>query len=465
MASLVLGGVGQAVGPSLFGAGISAFGISITGAEIGGAIGALAGSLIDSALMPGQHIVRQGPRLSDINVQSSTEGAPIPRVFGRIRVAGQLIWASKFKETAATTNTGGGKGFGSSVKVTETDYTYSISFAVGLCAGVTTKIGRVWADGKLVDLSQFTARFYKGEEAQTFDPLIEEIEGEGNTPAYRGLSYIVFEDMQLAQFGNRIPQLQFEIIRSISTDKPNALENRLTGVTLIPGAGEFIYADEIVMSDDGEGTTTPENAHNSDGESDLSSSLDELQAIAPNIGAVSLVCGWFGSDLRCGSCEIKPGVEETSKNTYPETWEVNGIAREDAHVVSRVVDRPAYGGTPSDQTILAAIRNLKARGLRVMFNPFLFMDIGGGNTLPDPTTGEPGQPLYPWRGRITSAADKTSAATTDVDAFFNGEWGYRRMILHYAQLCKDAGGVNAFLIGSELRGLTRLRDNANTYPA
>ena len=256
MASLVLGAVGQAVGPSLFGAGISIFGATITGAEIGGAIGALAGSLIDSALMPGQHIVRQGPRLSDINVQSSTEGAPIPRVFGRIRVAGQLIWASKFKETAATTNTGGGKGFGSSVKVTETDYTYSISFAVGLCAGVTTRIGRVWADGKLVDLAQFTIRFYKGDETQSFDPLIEEIEGEGNTPAYRGLSYIVFEDMPLAQFGNRIPQLQFEIIRSISSDKPDALENRLTGVTLIPGAGEFIYADEIVMADDGEGTTS-----------------------------------------------------------------------------------------------------------------------------------------------------------------------------------------------------------------
>ncbi|HEY4124722.1 MAG TPA: hypothetical protein VGM36_08920, partial [Rhizomicrobium sp.] len=72
MASLVLGTVGSALGPSIFGAGFSAFGMSITGAQIGGAIGALAGSFIDSALMPGQHIVRQGPRLSDINVQSST---------------------------------------------------------------------------------------------------------------------------------------------------------------------------------------------------------------------------------------------------------------------------------------------------------------------------------------------------------------------------------------------------------
>jgi hypothetical protein len=390
-----------------------------------------------------------------------------------MRVAGQLIWASQFKETAATTNTGGGKGSGSSVKVTETDYTYTISFAVGLCAGKTTKIGRVWADGKLLDLSQFTTRFYKGDEAQTFDPLIEEIEGPANTPAYRGLSYVVFEDMPLDQSGNRIPQLQFEIIRAISSDKPNALENRLTGVTLIPGAGEFIYADEIVTSDDGEGTTTPENAHNADGEADISSSLDELQAIAPNVGAVSLVCGWFANDLRCGETEIKPGVEDTFKNTYPEIWSVNGIDREHAHLVSLVEGRPAYGGTPSDQTIIAAIQNLKTRGLRVMFNPFLFLDIASGNFLPDPYTGETGQPAYPWRGRITcdpapgvsGSPDKTSAAATQVDAFFNGEWGYRRMILHYAQLCKDAGGVDAFLIGSELSALTRIRDSAATYPA
>ncbi len=473
MASLVLGTIGEAVGPSIFGAGFSLFGVGITGAQIGGALGALAGSLIDSALMPGQHIVRQGPRLSDINIQSSTEGAAIPRVYGRIRVAGQIIWASRFKETAVTTNSGGGKGFGSSVTVSETDYSYSISFAVGLCAGVTTKIGRVWADGKLIDLSQFTTRFYKGDETQTFDPLIEEIEGAGNTPAYRGLSYIVFEDMPLAQFGNRIPQLQFEIIRALSADKPNALENRLTAVTLIPGAGEFVYAGEIVASDNGEGTTISENAHNSDGEADISSSLDELQAIAPNVSAVCLVAGWFANDLRCGSCEIKPGVETATKTTYPETWQVDGVAREDAHVVSQVDGRPAYGGTPSDRTITSAIQNLKARGLRVMFNPFLFMDIPANNLLTNPYTGESGQPAYPWRGRITcdpapgvsGSPDRTGAAATQVNAFFNAEWGYRRMVLHYARLCKDAGGVDAFLIGSELRGLTRIRDSATAYPA
>src|SRR5215467_5257135 len=144
MASLILGAVGSAVGGSLLG-GFSLFGATITGAQIGGAIGTLIGAEIDSALAPGSVIRRTGPRLSDVNVQASTEGAPIPRVFGRMRVAGQLLWATKFRETATTTTTGGGKG---SPKVTavETDYSYSISFAVGLCAGVVTKVGRVWAD-------------------------------------------------------------------------------------------------------------------------------------------------------------------------------------------------------------------------------------------------------------------------------------------------------------------------------
>lgn len=43
--------------------------------------------------------------------------------------------------------------------------------------------------------------------------------------------------------------------------------------------------------------------------------------------------------------------------------------------------------------------------------------------------------------------------------------GYRRMILHYAYLCELAGGVDAFLIGSELRGITQVRSgDAGPFP-
>jgi len=491
MASLILGIAGQAAGAAI--GDFSLFGLTVSAAQIGGAIGTLIGTEIDDLIAPGSHVTRRSPRLSDVNIQSSTEGAAIPRVFGRVRVAGQLIWASQYKQTVIKSEqtSGGGKG---GPKVTETDigYRYSISFSVALAQGIVTKIGRVWADGNLIDISQFTTRFYAGDEAQTADPLIEEIEGTGNTPAYRGLSYIVFEDMDLTNFGNRIPQLSFELIRSLSDADPDALENRLGGVALIPGAGEFAYATETVTADDGKGTTTPQNAHNASGVADIAASLDELQALAPNMAAVSLAVGWFGNDLRCAECLIKPCVEIDKKKTYPETWCVNGIDRAHAVVVSQIDGRPAYGGTPSDESVVDAIRNLKARGLRVLFNPFLFLDIPSGNTLPDPYTGAAPQPPYPWRGRITcdpapgvgGSPDQTSAAADQVAAFFGSaspsdfavsgttvswtggdDWGLRRMVLHYAHLCAAAGGVDAFLIGSELRGLTRVRDSAVTYPA
>src|SRR6185312_12990466 len=416
MASLVLGIAGSAIGSALF-PGLSLFGGLITGAEIGSALGTLAGGMIDSAL-GGTHVNRSGPRLSDISIQASTEGAPIAELYGRMRAAGQLLWATKFKETVKTTEMSeGGKG-APSVTITETDYLYSISFAVGLSAGPVTKIGRVWADGTLIDIAPFTTRFYPGDETQLPDPLIEEIEGEGNTPAYRGLAYIVFEDLPLEQFGNRIPQLQFEIIRSLSASDPNSLENLLPAVALIPGAGEFVYASEVVTADDGFGTTVVENAHNASATADVTASLDELVALAPNLGAVSLVVGWFGNDTRCGVCEIKPGVETATKTTYPEIWSVAGLARDEAHVVSQVDGRPAYGGTPSDASVASAIADLKARGLSVMFCPFLFMDCMG----------------YPWRGRITcdpppgeaGSPDKTGACADQVEDFFNGSWGWRR---------------------------------------
>ena len=39
------------------------------------------------------------------------------------------------------------------------------------------------------------------------------------------------------------------------------------------------------------------------------------------------------------------------------------------------------------------------------------------------------------------------------------------MVLHYAHLCAAAGGVDAFLIGTEMRGITQVRDGPARYPA
>src|SRR4051795_7295729 len=195
MAALVLSVAGAAAG-AVFGP---------AGAIAGRIAGAPVGNIIDRKLLgPGdQNVV--GPRLADLDVMASTEGAPIPRVYGRARLAGQVIWASKIEEVVSFhSDTEGGKGGGNTVTTNTTTYTYFANFAVGLCAGPIGRIGRIWADGKPLDLTGLTVRTYTGNETQTPDPLIVAREGAGSTPAYRGLAYVVLERLPLADFGNRI---------------------------------------------------------------------------------------------------------------------------------------------------------------------------------------------------------------------------------------------------------------------
>ena len=475
MATVVLQYAGAALG-SVFGP---------IGGIIGRAVGGVIGSVIDQELF-GSSSHHEGPRIGSLRVMSSEEGSPIPVVYGRMRLAGQVIWASNLVETATTTTqSASGKGGAGGGGNSSTDYSYFANFAVGLCEGEISGIGRCWADGKEIDIQTFSPRLYLGTETQSVDSLIVAIEGPSNAPAYRGLAYIVFERLPLASFGNRLPQFSFEVIR-----KGNGAADALKAVSIIPGSTEFGYDTLPVTRTVSTGVTASENAHVSAQSSDWSVSMDQLQANCRNMGAASLVVAWFGDDLRCGSCQIKPGVDSAAKVTSPYDWQVSGVARSGARLVSQVNGQSAFGGTPSDASVIRAIQDLKTRGLKVMFYPFILMDVAAGNALPDPY-GAAAQVTYPWRGRMTASIaptrsgtpDKTAAAATQIASFvgtatpaqfttsgntvnYSGpaEWSFRRMILHYAKLCAAAGGVDGFLLGSEMVGLSTLRSSANTYP-
>ena len=138
----------------------------------------------------------------------------------------------------------------------------------------------------------------------------------------------------------------------------------------------------------------------------------------------------------------------------------------------------AYGGTPSDDSVMRLIRHLKDRGLEVVLYPFVMMDIAADNALPDPWTGAAGQPAYPWRGRITCDPAPGRAGTADgercggnADRGVLRHGGGRRLRgrkrggfvfrprrvelppAHPALRASRAsrGGVDGFIIGSELR--------------
>ncbi|HEX8578531.1 MAG TPA: phage tail protein, partial [Allosphingosinicella sp.] len=182
----------------------------VVGGPIGGAVGAAIGQQIDSRIFAPK--ARQGPRIGDLAVQTSNYGSQIPKIFGMMRIAGTVIWATDLREEKE--KSGGGKGRPKTVT-----YSYSGSFAVALSARRVREVRRIWADGKLLrgaagdfksEVGAF--RLHTGDEDQAADPLILAAEGASNAPGYRGTAYAVFEDLQLADFGNRIPSLTFEVV-------------------------------------------------------------------------------------------------------------------------------------------------------------------------------------------------------------------------------------------------------------
>lgn len=469
MATLVLQTVGSVVGGAVGGP---------VGATLGNLAGTLAGNAIDQALQPDTATrYAIGPRLKIMDGVTASEGAGIPRVYGRARLGGQLIWSTRFLERASFSvqNTPGrGKG-GRGATTVNVSYSYSASFAVALCEGPIGFVRRIWADGAELDLTKITIRIYSGTEDQSPDPLILAKEGLESTPAFRGVAYVVFDDLPLAAFGNRIPQFTFEVVKPVS-----GLGTMIRAVDIIPGATEAGYLPSQKLNFWSLGSTDTENRHQMTAASDWIASIDALQALCPNLESVALVVAWFGDDLRAAHCSIAPGVDSVFKTLghfnaifgsfWPPDWSVAGQNRATARLVSQIDGRSAYGGTPSDASVKEAIIDLRARGLSVVFYPFLMMDVPPGNTLPDPYSGMNGQPVFPWRGRITcdpapgrpGSPDGSATAQTQVEAFFTR---YRSFILHYVNLCRAAGGVEAFLIGSELIGLTRVRSGPGSYPA
>ena len=199
------------------------------GAFKGFAVGYTLGGIVDPPAGP--DIV--GPRLNDKQIIVSTYGNQIPLVYGpENRLSGNVIWSTGLIETEEEEESGGKGGGGSST----TTYSYRISLALNM-AVFGTAVSRIWCNNKLVynvadatmalpAVSDTTGQtvtkafgthavfdqltFYPGSAVQVADPVIESYKGVGQTPAYRHTAYIVIKDLQLADFGNRLPNIEVE---------------------------------------------------------------------------------------------------------------------------------------------------------------------------------------------------------------------------------------------------------------
>ena len=186
-----------------------------------------AASYLANLLTPSSTVKQEGPRLNDLSAPKSSYGAGIPKIYGSVRVAGNLMWATNIREVVSKSGGGGGKGGGGSTPETTT-YSYYGTFAVLLGEGQIAGIKRIWLNSKLVyniapdaDIDTYNSsinfagklRIYDGTSSQRQDSLIAATQGAENTPAYRGRSYIVFDDIPLEEWGNRLPTVSVEVVQ------------------------------------------------------------------------------------------------------------------------------------------------------------------------------------------------------------------------------------------------------------
>lgn len=439
----MLGSIFSSIGGSIgkfFGGGILS--------SIGRYAGNMMGSHLEKKWFGREETVHKFTNIKDsFHIAKAQYGKPIPLVFGKMRVPGKIIWADQMSEkhnTSSISRYFKSQNLTVNKEVTELEYYFSCAFAI--CEGEIIDIEKVWLGDEQIDINQYKFRLYKGDHEQMPDPIIEE-SNPGQTPAYRGLAYIVFQDLPLSDFNDVVPIFSFEVLRKSNIKNDNSAESLVKSMIMIPGSGEYVYDTEVqkktrVMGSGEEISSKVINSHNHYSIANSLYSLNQMQSVCQNVEWVSPVVTWFGDSLDAQKCKIQPAIEFRDYGySYSQEWKVSKYDRNNAYEISKDKNgNPNYGGSVNDGSVLRYLQEIKKRNLKIMFYPMFFLDVN----------------QKPWRGHLTCSPDQ-------VKDFFRKESGYNDFILHYANLVKDH--VDAFVIGSEMIGLTKIKDSKNNFPA
>lgn len=442
MSSILFGELGSFLGGSIFGG---------FGEALGYKLGSHFGRKFQDAVLNGKSIHREGSRLDELTLSNSIYGKVIPIIYGLSKIQGKIIWTSDLKEVKHHHSKK--RDIFGIHKSTENQYEYNLSLAIAICEGVVDELIRVYINGDAVPLELLNYRFYQGNEDQMPDPLITKIQGEKSTPAYRGLCYIVIENLPLKSFDNKIPNFAFEIRRkqNFNHEKNFSLASNIEAMVVKPGLGEFSLDttiqqryEKIYLGQSWERLPLQDkvNLNNDQKVSDAKLSLTQLKNTCANLKWLAVNLNWFMNSNDADNATISPRVEFTGNyETEPNEWKVANYTRKNTQEIKKNKDEvPIYSSTPSDQSLINYIEEARKNGFKIMFYPHIVID----------------HLEHIWSGNIISSLDK-------VKHFFEKNGGYNEFILHYARLLSNK--VDAFIIGTELKGLTAIHDQDNNFPA
>ena len=151
-------------------------------------------------------------RILSLQVQQSSQGLTLPVIYGRTRVAGNLIWYGDFVTIEnKTTTQQGGKG-GGGVKQVDIAYTYEAAVMLALCEGEIQGVGRIWRDKEKFDsLAQLRLTLMRGGDEQPLWTHLAQAKHQNQALNYSGTAYLCSPNYELTKSA-QIYQHNFEVI-------------------------------------------------------------------------------------------------------------------------------------------------------------------------------------------------------------------------------------------------------------
>ena len=151
-------------------------------------------------------------RILSLQVQQSSQGLTLPVIYGRTRVAGNLIWYGDFVTIEnKTTTRQGGKG-GGGVKQVDIAYTYEAAVMLALCEGEIQGVGRIWRDKEKFDsLAQLRLTLMRGGDEQPLWTHLAQAKHQNQALNYSGTAYLCSPNYELTKSA-QIYQHNFEVI-------------------------------------------------------------------------------------------------------------------------------------------------------------------------------------------------------------------------------------------------------------
>jgi hypothetical protein len=191
---------------------------------------------------------RQSTKYTGLQVQTSALNIAVAILWGKRRLAWNLLWQADFKTHK---HSSGGKG--GSVKGGGTK-TYSVAVIMGLCEGVVSAIGKIWQNQSTTTLSKLGLTLFGGSPTQTpWSYLLSKHPSQALS--YARTAYLATSALDLGGTA-ALPQLDFECVGNLSGTMPGSVDANMadilpdfltnTGYGMGFGAGD-IDADDLVQ--------------------------------------------------------------------------------------------------------------------------------------------------------------------------------------------------------------------------